>query len=108
MNVCTYAYVYICVSCCSTKLTISLGCRANDEHALVVDFGAIDYSIPCTTIPSSIGNGVKYISKFMSSRLSGNSESAKPLLQHLKALNYKGEVHINIYATVSLMTEISD
>ncbi|KAF3438388.1 hypothetical protein FNV43_RR21150 [Rhamnella rubrinervis] len=64
---------------------------ANDEHSLVIDFGAINYSIPCTTLPSSIGNGVKYISKFMSTKLSGNSESAKPLLEHLKALNYKGE-----------------
>lgn len=93
---------------------MSLGCRANDEHALVVDFGAIDYSTPSTTLPSSIGNGVKYISKFMSTRLSGNSESAKPLLQHLKALNYKGEVHArarahtHTHTTVSLMTEISD
>lgn len=71
-----------------------MGCRANDEHALAIDFEAIDYSIPHTTLPSSIGNGMKYISKFMSSRLSGNSESAKPLIQHLKDLNYKGEVHI--------------
>ncbi|XP_015883968.1 sucrose synthase 7-like isoform X2 [Ziziphus jujuba] len=64
---------------------------ANDEHALVLDFGAMDFSIPRTTLPSSIGNGVTYISKFMSSRLSDKSDSGKPLLHHLKSLNYKGE-----------------
>lgn len=68
------------------------GCRANDEHALVVDFGAMDFSTPLTTLPSSIGNGVTYISKFISSRLSGKSDNANPFLHHLKSLNYKGEV----------------
>ncbi|KAF9593981.1 hypothetical protein IFM89_026652 [Coptis chinensis] len=40
---------------------------------------------------SSIGNGVSYISKFMSSKLNRDSESAKPLLDYLLALNHVGE-----------------
>ncbi|KAG2668247.1 hypothetical protein I3760_15G151400 [Carya illinoinensis] len=36
-------------------------------------------------------NGFSFISKFMTSRLHGNSKSAKPLLKHLQALYYKAE-----------------
>lgn len=67
-------------------------CRANDENALELDFRAMDFSSPRLTLSSSIGNGVNYISKFMSSKLTGNSESAKHLLDYLLALNFRGEV----------------
>ncbi|KAJ4713602.1 Sucrose synthase [Melia azedarach] len=64
---------------------------ANDENALELDFRAMDFSSPRLTLSSSIGNGVNYISKFMSSKLTGNSESAKHLLDYLLALNFRGE-----------------
>ncbi|KAL5545176.1 hypothetical protein UlMin_008960 [Ulmus minor] len=64
---------------------------ANDENALEIDFGAIDFSTPRTTLPSSIGNGVSFISKFMASKLSGHSGNAKPFLDYLLALNHRGE-----------------
>ncbi|KAI3982981.1 hypothetical protein MKX01_010464 [Papaver californicum] len=64
---------------------------AKNESALEVDFGAFDFSMPSVTLPSSIGNGVHYVSKFMSSKLSGNSEKARPLLDYLIALNHQGE-----------------
>eukprot|EP00257_Ricinus_communis_P026983 XP_025014397.1 sucrose synthase 7 isoform X2 [Ricinus communis] len=65
--------------------------RAKDENALEIDFGAIDFSIPRLNLSSSIGNGMSFISKFMSSNLCGSYSSAKPLLDYLLALNYQGE-----------------
>lgn len=66
--------------------------RATDENALEIDFGAIDFSTPQMTLPSSIGNGVSFISKFMTSRLHRNHLDAKTLLEYLQALNHNGEV----------------
>lgn len=66
--------------------------RAKDEHALELDFGALDVYVPKLTLTSSIGNGTNFISKVLSSKLSGSSESARPLLEHLLAMNYHGEV----------------
>ncbi|PON58303.1 Sucrose synthase [Parasponia andersonii] len=64
---------------------------ANDENAVEIDFGAMDYSSPRTSLPSSIGDGVSLISKFVSSKLSGASGNAKNLLDHLQSLSHKGE-----------------
>lgn len=68
-------------------------CRANDQNALEVDFGAFEFSSPTLTLSSSIGNGVNLVSKFITTKFSsGNLESAKPLLDYLLALNHRGEV----------------
>ncbi|KAK9079867.1 hypothetical protein SSX86_001540 [Deinandra increscens subsp. villosa] len=64
---------------------------AKDENALELDFGAFDFNTPRLILSSSIGNGLGYISKFMTSRIGGDLENAKPLLDHLLALNYHGE-----------------
>ncbi|XP_072995765.1 sucrose synthase 7-like [Typha latifolia] len=64
---------------------------AKDELALEVDFGALDLSTPHLTLPSSIGKGMQFVSKFLSSKLSEKSTSIKPLLDYLLALNYRGE-----------------
>ncbi|GFP82406.1 sucrose synthase 5 [Phtheirospermum japonicum] len=62
---------------------------ANDENALEIDFGAMDFSMPRLTLSSSIGNGVNYISKFLTSKL--NSSSAQSLVDYLLSLNHQGE-----------------
>ncbi|XP_034711925.1 sucrose synthase 7-like isoform X3 [Vitis riparia] len=64
---------------------------ATDENTLEIDFGAFDYSTPHLTLNSSIGNGLNYVSKFMTSKLSGTSENAKPLVEYLLAMNHQGE-----------------
>ncbi|KAF8378861.1 hypothetical protein HHK36_030210 [Tetracentron sinense] len=64
---------------------------AKDENALEVDFGAFEFSMPRLTLPSSIGNGVSFVSKFITSKLRGDSERAKPLLDYLLSLNQEGE-----------------
>ncbi|KAJ1692503.1 hypothetical protein LUZ63_009201 [Rhynchospora breviuscula] len=63
---------------------------AKDDNALEIDFGALDLSTPHLTLPSSVGNGLQFISRFMSSRLEG-PDSIKPLLDYLLVLNYRGE-----------------
>ncbi|XP_042500308.1 sucrose synthase 7-like isoform X1 [Macadamia integrifolia] len=73
------------------KETISDEKWATDEDAFEVDFGAFDTSIPHVTLSSSIGNGLNYVSKFLTSKLTGGSESAKLLLEHLLALKHQGE-----------------
>lgn len=73
--------------------TNDLVCRASDENALEIDFEAFDFSIPRLTLSSSIGNGINFISRFLTSKLiSGNCDNAKPLLDYLIALNYQGQV----------------
>ncbi|KAL6591569.1 hypothetical protein ACP70R_050072 [Stipagrostis hirtigluma subsp. patula] len=64
---------------------------AHDDNSLEVDFGALDLSMPHLTLPSSIGNGMQFVSRFMSSKLSDKPEKLKPLLDYLLALNYRGE-----------------
>ncbi|KAL8159626.1 hypothetical protein V2J09_001163 [Rumex salicifolius] len=65
---------------------------AKDESALEIDFGALDYSTPRLSLSTSIGNGLGYASKFLSTRLYGDhKEAAKPLLDYLLTLNHDGE-----------------
>ncbi|KAK4490439.1 hypothetical protein RD792_001116 [Penstemon davidsonii] len=64
---------------------------ANDENALEIDFGAMDFSFPHLTLSNSIGNGVSYISKFLTSKLNSNTESAQSLVDYLLSLNHQGE-----------------
>ncbi|CAD5182029.1 unnamed protein product [Musa acuminata subsp. malaccensis] len=64
---------------------------ATDEHALEVDFGALEPSTPLLTLPSSIGKGAQFISRFISAKLNASSESMKPLLDYLLALNHGGQ-----------------
>ncbi|CAO2836960.1 unnamed protein product [Amaranthus hypochondriacus] len=61
---------------------------AKDENALEVDFGALEYSTPRLNLSSSIGNGMNFISKFLSSKLWVDKEAATPLVEHLLSLNH--------------------
>ncbi|KDP35712.1 hypothetical protein JCGZ_10484 [Jatropha curcas] len=64
---------------------------ANDINSLEVDFGAFDASMPRLTLSSSIGNGINFVSKFITSKLSGRLENAQPLVDYLLSLNHLGE-----------------
>lgn len=67
-------------------------CRANDENALEVDFEAIEPSVPHLTLSSSIGNGINFVSKFITSKLSRKLENAQILVDYLLSLTHQGEV----------------
>lgn len=69
--------------------------RANDENALEIDFGAIEYASPRVTLPSSIGKGLHYTAKYMSTKLCDGSDGSKQLLDHLLALSHREQVGIN-------------
>lgn len=62
-----------------------------DNNSLVeVDFGALDnLSTPHLTLPSSIGNGLHLLSRFMSSRLAA-AGTRTLLLDYLLALRHRG------------------
>ncbi|KAL0462453.1 UNVERIFIED_CONTAM: Sucrose synthase 7 [Sesamum latifolium] len=64
---------------------------ANDENALEIDFGAMDFSLPHLTLSSSIGNGLSYISKFLTSKLNNIPASAQSLVDYLLSLEHQGE-----------------
>ncbi|KAL8166699.1 hypothetical protein V2J09_008198 [Rumex salicifolius] len=64
---------------------------SKDENALEIDFGALDYSMPRLTLSSSIGNGLNYVSKHLSTRLFGEKEGSKPLVDYLQTLKHDGE-----------------
>ena len=66
--------------------------RVKDENALEVDFSMFDWHEPRLTLPTSIGTGMQFIAKVLSSRLSQREESMKPLLDYLLALYHRGEV----------------
>lgn len=71
-------------------------CRASDENALEIDFEAIDFSSRRMALSSSIGNGLKFTTKILTSKLSENSCSTNPLLDYLLSLNHQGEVNKGI------------
>ncbi|KAK1274023.1 Sucrose synthase 7 [Acorus gramineus] len=64
---------------------------ASDENSLEVDFAAFDSTMPHLTLPSSIGNGLQYIMKFLSSKLGDRPDNAKPLLDYLLGLKLQGD-----------------
>ncbi|WVY93216.1 hypothetical protein V8G54_032304 [Vigna mungo] len=64
---------------------------ANDENAFEADFGAFDFPIPNLTLPSSIGNGLHFVSKFLTSRFSGKLTKTQPIVDYLLSLNHGGE-----------------
>ncbi|QCD77989.1 sucrose synthase [Vigna unguiculata] len=64
---------------------------ANDEDAFEADFGAFDFPIPNLTLPSSIGNGLHFVSKFLTSRFSGKLIKTQPIVDYLLSLNHGGE-----------------
>ncbi|KAL0356405.1 UNVERIFIED_CONTAM: Sucrose synthase 6 [Sesamum radiatum] len=67
---------------------------AKDENALEIDFGAFNVGIPSLALPSSIGDGLGYVSKFMTSMITKGTESAKPLVEYLLTLDHHGEKHM--------------
>lgn len=71
-------------------------CRAKDENALEVDFGALDYSTPHLTMSSSVGHGMNFISKILSSNLWDEKEAAKPLVEHLLSMQHQDDVREHI------------
>ncbi|KAG0477722.1 hypothetical protein HPP92_012441 [Vanilla planifolia] len=78
---------------------------SKDENALEVDFGVLDQATPHLTLPSSIGQGMQFMARILSSRLHEKSESMKQFLDYLLALNYRGE-NLMINSTLNTVNKL--
>ncbi|XP_039144741.1 sucrose synthase 2-like [Dioscorea cayenensis subsp. rotundata] len=64
------------------------GIRSN--FVLELDFEPFNASFPRPSLSKSIGNGVQFLNRHLSSKLFQDKESLYPLLNFLRAHNYKG------------------
>lgn len=64
--------------------------RSNDRYVLELDFEPFNANFPRPTRSSSIGNGVQFLNRHLSSIMFRNKESLEPLVDFLRAHTYKG------------------
>jgi len=62
-----------------------------DNYVLELDLEPFNASFPRPTQPSSIGSGVQFLNRHLSSRLFHDHESMQPLLDFLRAHKYQGQ-----------------
>ncbi len=67
-------------------------CRNPDPFVLELDFEPFNADFPRMTRPKSIGNGVQFLNRHLSSRLFRDPESMDPLFEFLQLHTYGGEV----------------
>ncbi|ERN00657.1 hypothetical protein AMTRI_Chr13g117070 [Amborella trichopoda] len=63
-----------------------------DNFVLELDFEPFNASFPRPNRSSSIGNGVQFLNRHLSSKLFNERESMQPLVDFLRAHHYKGNV----------------
>lgn len=68
--------------------------RSNDRYVLELDFEPFNASFPRPNRSSSIGNGVQFLNRHLSSIMFRNKDSLEPLLDFLRAHKYKGHVSL--------------
>ncbi|XP_072974748.1 sucrose synthase 4 [Typha angustifolia] len=64
----------------------------NDQYVLELDFEPFNSSFPRPNRSSSIGNGVQFLNRHLSSIMFRNKDCLEPLLDFLRAHKYKGHV----------------
>ncbi|KAJ4969448.1 hypothetical protein NE237_016149 [Protea cynaroides] len=62
----------------------------NDPHALELDFEPFNAKIPRPSMSSSIGNGVQFLNRHLSSKMFQDKDSLEPLVDFLRTHKYKG------------------
>lgn len=63
-----------------------------------MDFEPFTASVPRPTLSKSIGNGVEFLNRHLSAKMFHDKESMFPLLDFLKAHNYKGKVTLFLFS----------
>ncbi|CAK7348343.1 unnamed protein product [Dovyalis caffra] len=63
---------------------------SNDPYVLELDFEPFNATFPRPTRSSSIGNGVQFLNRHLSSNMFRNKDTLEPLLDFLRAHTYKG------------------
>lgn len=73
---------------------------------LELDFEPFNASFPRPSLSKSIGNGVQFLNRHLSSKLFHDKESMQPLLDFLRAHSYKGTVIslYNVFLSLSFET----
>ncbi|XP_008783098.2 sucrose synthase 1 [Phoenix dactylifera] len=66
------------------------GSSQNNNFVLELDFEPFNASFPRPSLSKSIGNGVQFLNRHLSSKLFHDKESMYPVLNFLRAHNYKG------------------
>ncbi|KAJ4722129.1 Sucrose synthase [Melia azedarach] len=66
--------------------------QSNDHYVLELDFEPFNATFPRPTRSSSIGNGVQFLNRHLSSIMFRNKESLEPLLNFLRAHKHDGHV----------------
>ncbi|KAJ8476240.1 hypothetical protein OPV22_019967 [Ensete ventricosum] len=66
------------------------GSSQNNNFVLELDFEPFNASFPRPSLSKSIGNGVQFLNRHLSSKLFHDKESMYPLLNFLRQHNYKG------------------
>nr|XP_018678891.1 PREDICTED: sucrose synthase 4-like [Musa acuminata subsp. malaccensis] len=66
--------------------------RSNDRYVLELDFEPFNASFPRPIQSSSIGNGVQFLNRHLSSIMLHNKDCLEPLLNFLRAHKYKDHV----------------
>jgi len=69
--------------------------RSNDPYVLELDFEPFNAAFPRPTRSSSIGNGVQYLNRHLSSNMFRNKDTLEPLLDFLRVHKYKGHVSMS-------------
>nr|GMC51987.1 sucrose synthase [Ipomoea batatas]GMC54656.1 sucrose synthase [Ipomoea batatas]GME02094.1 sucrose synthase [Ipomoea batatas]GME21742.1 sucrose synthase [Ipomoea batatas] len=64
---------------------------ANGNFVLELDFEPFTASFPKPTLTKSIGNGVEFLNRHLSAKMFHDKESMTPLLDFLRAHEYKGK-----------------
>lgn len=63
---------------------------SNDPYVLELDFEPFNAAFPRPTRSSSIGNGVQFLNRHLSSNMFRNKDTLEPLLDFLRVHKYKG------------------
>ncbi|KAK9288969.1 hypothetical protein L1049_017440 [Liquidambar formosana] len=66
--------------------------QCNDSYVLELDFEPFNATFPRPTRSSSIGNGVQFLNRHLSSSMFRNKDSLEPLLSFLRAHKHDGHV----------------
>lgn len=66
--------------------------RFNERFVLELDFEPFNATFPRPNRSSSIGNGVQFLNRHLSSSMFRNKDCLEPLLDFLRAHKYKGHV----------------
>ncbi|KAG0588073.1 hypothetical protein KC19_2G213800 [Ceratodon purpureus] len=73
------------------KEQLVVGTDARDPFVLELDFGPFNANFPHMTRPSSIGHGVEFLNRHLSSKLFQTADGIEPLFQFLRMHSYRGQ-----------------